>query len=104
MITFLYSAIIYLMVVNFTAFACFGLDKAAAKRHERRIPEMNLLMIAFVGGSAGSLIGQKFFRHKTLKQPFKLNLQLIVVFQMACLIALSFPSVREAVYIGLQNM
>lgn len=102
--TVLLSTAIYIVIINLTAFICFGWDKMAARQHERRIPEINLLMIALLGGSTGSLIGQKHFRHKTRKQPFKFNLQLIVVLHMICLIALSFPSVREAILTSLQDI
>jgi uncharacterized membrane protein YsdA (DUF1294 family) len=35
-------------------------------------------MLAFIGGSAGAVAGQKILRHKTRKQPFRKFLRLIV--------------------------
>jgi uncharacterized membrane protein YsdA (DUF1294 family) len=57
--------------MNLVSFVMFGLDKRFAERGTWRVPELTLLMIAAAGGSAGALLGQKYFRHKTRKQPFK---------------------------------
>ncbi|MGX9443556.1 DUF1294 domain-containing protein [Nitrobacteraceae bacterium UC4446_H13] len=37
----------------------------------RRIPESKLLFFAPIGGSAGAILGQQLFRHKTRKEPFQ---------------------------------
>ena len=71
-----------LVVLNFIAFAAFGMDKAAAENGRRRIAEATLLGWAFFGGTAGAYAGRALFRHKTRKQPFCGRLHGIAVFQV----------------------
>ena len=59
-----------LAVMNFLAFAAFGLDKARAEQGAWRISEDTLLQLAFFGGTLGAYAGRALFRHKTRKQPF----------------------------------
>jgi len=47
----------------------FG-DKVAAKRGNRRLPELNLLGISALGGWPGALLAMLVFRHKTNKYRF----------------------------------
>jgi uncharacterized membrane protein YsdA (DUF1294 family) len=49
----------------------FMLDKYLAEERRRRIPESTLLFLALVGGSAGAIAAQQFWRHKTQKEPFR---------------------------------
>lgn len=71
-----------LIVVNFLAFAAFGIDKALAEAGERRIPEATLLNLAFFGGTVGAYAGRSLFRHKTRKQPFSNELHGIAALQL----------------------
>ena len=63
----LFIAFIFIVLLNVIAFAAFGIDKYLAVRNYRRISEKTLLRLAFFGGSAGAIAGQKMFRHKTRK-------------------------------------
>lgn len=58
-------------IASIASFALYGLDKAAAVRGARRVPEATLHLLALVGGWPGALAGQLAFRHKTRKQPFR---------------------------------
>ena len=77
----------------FVAFALLNLwtvlrfwqDKQRAIAGARRIAEANLLGLALVGGSPGALLARRLFRHKTRKQPFSLQLYLIVAVQAGAL-------------------
>ena len=53
------------------AFFMYGEDKSAAEQGRWRTPESTLHIVALVGGWPGALIAQRFFRHKTKKQPFR---------------------------------
>ena len=77
-----------LIVLNFIAFAAFGLDKAAAEAGRQRISEATLLSWAFIGGTPGAYAGRALFRHKTRKQSFSSALHRIAVLQAIALAAM----------------
>ena len=77
--------VIFIAIVNATAFVLFMLDKHLAEEHMRRVPESTLLLVALVGGSAGAIAGQQYWRHKTKKEPFRTVLFSIPVIQAAFL-------------------
>lgn len=58
-------------LLSIVAFLIYGKDKSAAEQGRWRTPESTLHMLALVGGWPGALIAQRFFRHKTTKQPFR---------------------------------
>lgn len=71
-----------IIVMNFIAFAAFGIDKSRAEWGEWRISEATLLQLAFLGGTPGAYAGRFLFRHKTRKQPFCGNLHAIAALQL----------------------
>jgi uncharacterized membrane protein YsdA (DUF1294 family) len=73
--------LILLVLVNGVTFACFGLDKTAARTGARRIPEAQLLLLGMLGGTPGAFIASRLFRHKTKKQPFRNHLIMIAACQ-----------------------
>lgn len=81
-------ALIYLAAVNVVTFFMYGIDKWKAKRARRRISEATLLGLAVIGGSIGAWIGIKIWHHKTLHKKFKYGIPLILILQIAALIAL----------------
>lgn len=66
-----HSLIVWLFLINLLTFSIYGADKYAARKSWHRVPESTLLLLGFVGGWPGAICGQKLFRHKTQKQPFK---------------------------------
>ena len=79
-----------LVALNLFTMLRFWQDKQRAVAGERRIPEVDLLGLALIGGSPGALIARRLFRHKTRKQPFSTWLFLIVALQAGALIGLLF--------------
>lgn len=73
----------YLVVVNVVAFAVYGVDKKRAERGEPRIPEFALLLLAFLGGAVGALVGMLAFRHKTRKLRFRVCIPIALVLNLA---------------------
>ncbi len=73
----------YVIVINAVTYLLFGSDKRAAERGNSRIPEKPLLMASALGGSVGAVLGQRRFRHKSQKQPFKALLSGIIAAQIA---------------------
>ncbi|RYH97433.1 DUF1294 domain-containing protein, partial [Citrobacter werkmanii] len=49
--------VMWLIVANILTMALYGLDKMAARKAWRRVPESTLLMFGVVGGGAGARAG-----------------------------------------------
>jgi uncharacterized membrane protein YsdA (DUF1294 family) len=56
-----------LIILNLLSFVTFGIDKYLSIHKKRRISEKRLLLLTILGGSIGSVAGQKLFNHKTQK-------------------------------------
>lgn len=80
--------LLYLTIINAAGFLLMLIDKQKARRGAWRIPEATLIWIAILGGSIGSLIGMYFFRHKTRHLKFTVGIPLILLLQLALVIAL----------------
>lgn len=84
----IYIAVIYLILINLVGFFSMGVDKKKAKSNQWRIKEKTLFFIAVIGGSAGSVLGMKVFRHKTKHTAFVIGMPLILMVQTILLIFL----------------
>ena len=78
-----YILLIVLAAVNLLSFALYGIDKLKAKKGAWRIPEATLLLVAFLGGSLGALLGMELFRHKTKHVKFKVLVPLFLILHIA---------------------
>lgn len=87
---------IYMLAVNIFGFALMGIDKARAKKRGFRIPEATLFVVAVIGGSIGSIIGMFIFRHKTRKWYFIYGMPVILLLQIALVVALILSPVEVA--------
>lgn len=74
--------LIYLLIVNLVGFIIFGVDKKKAEKHAWRIPEKTLFAVAIIGGSIGTNLGMKIFRHKTKHKSFVIGMPVILLFQV----------------------
>lgn len=72
-----------LAAVNLFAFVLYGVDKVKAKKGAWRIPEATLLLVAFLGGSFGALLGMEVFRHKTRHLKFRILVPLFLILHIA---------------------
>lgn len=70
-------AVPMLGAINAAAIAAFAIDKRRAIAGQWRIAESTLLTLALLGGSPGALWARNRFRHKTRKQPFARQLDVI---------------------------
>ena len=76
----------YVVVINLIGFIVMGMDKQRAKKHAFRIPEATLFTIAIIGGSIGSIIGMRYFHHKTRHWYFVYGMPLILLLQIALIV------------------
>jgi uncharacterized membrane protein YsdA (DUF1294 family) len=80
----------WLLAVNLVTFAYYGYDKGRARSGARRVPEVVLHALVFLGGTLGGYAGMRLFRHKTIKGGFRLVFWVIVVLQLALLAAVLY--------------
>ena len=74
--------LIYLFLINMVAFLSMYIDKQRAINHKWRIKETTLLGLAILGGSIGSYLGLKTFKHKTKHIKFTLGIPTILGIQI----------------------
>ena len=88
--TLLIIFILYILLMNISAFNLFRKDKLKAKKQSgkdvngkiMRISERRLLTRCFFGGAIGGYLGMKICRHKTLKRKFTVGVGTMAVVQL----------------------
>ena len=78
----------YLIAINAITFIIYGIDKWKARKNKWRIPESTLLLLAVFGGSIGTFLGMRVWRHKTMHKKFKYGIPSILVLQIGLLLYL----------------
>jgi uncharacterized membrane protein YsdA (DUF1294 family)/cold shock CspA family protein len=78
-----------LVGVNALTALVYALDKSAARRGRRRMPERTLLLLGLLGGWPGALAAQQLLRHKTSKRSFQLAFWGTVAVNVAAVTAAS---------------
>jgi uncharacterized membrane protein YsdA (DUF1294 family) len=80
----------YLIIINFISILVTVCDKYKAIKHQWRIPESTLLLIAALGGSPAMLITMALIHHKTKHKKFMIGIPIIIILQLiACYFLLS---------------
>ena len=74
--------LIYLLILNAAGFLLMLIDKKKAQLGRWRIRESTLLTVAVLGGSLGTMMGMRLFRHKTKHLKFSLGVPMILVIQV----------------------
>ncbi len=65
-------AVLY-VVASTGALIAYAVDKSAARRGARRVPEATLHALALIGGWPGALIAQRLYHHKSRKASFQIG-------------------------------
>ncbi len=71
-----------MLTINLIGLISMWLDKKKAIKHQYRISEKTLFVVAVLGGSIGSILGMKKFRHKTKHWYFKYGMPFILIIQL----------------------
>ena len=74
-------------VMSVVTFVVYWVDKRAAARDRRRVPEARLHLMELLGGWPGALVAQILVRHKSRKLSFQIVFWLIVILHAAAWIA-----------------
>ena len=81
--------LVYLLIVSVVAFAVTVYDKwAAVNRPQERTRESTLLLLSALGGSLAMLFTMLGIRHKTKHLKFMIGIPVIIVLQIAAIVAL----------------
>lgn len=79
---------IYLLLINVLGLILMLADKRKAIKNRWRIPEATLMTVAAIGGSLGTLLGMRLFRHKTLHPKFAIGVPVLLALHIIVLILL----------------
>jgi len=66
-------------VMSSLTYVVYGFDKRAAQKGRSRISEKTLHLLSLFCGWPGALLAQHRLRHKTIKQPFKAILWIMIL-------------------------
>jgi uncharacterized membrane protein YsdA (DUF1294 family) len=69
--------------MSVVAFQAYLVDKRAAVRDRRRIPETTLHLLELLGGWPGALLAQRLIRHKNAKVGYQVVFWVIVMVHVA---------------------
>lgn len=72
----------YVVIMTIAGFLSMYIDKKKAIKHQWRIPEKTLFLIAILGGSIGSNLGMAVCRHKTKHWYFVIGMPAILILQI----------------------
>lgn len=75
-----------LIIWNIIVFAIYGIDKRKSIKGKWRIKEATLIILAFIMGGLGALLGMSVFHHKTKKLKFKILVPLALVLNVLVVI------------------
>ena len=86
-----YIALGYIALISLVSVVVCIYDKKISKKNkvQLRIPEKTLLLLSAIGGSVAMFITMLAIRHKTKHVKFMLGIPLIIILQIAAVIAIS---------------
>ncbi|MEH7491332.1 DUF1294 domain-containing protein [Neobacillus niacini] len=73
------------IMMNLIGLIVMKVDKDRAKKHQYRISENTLWLIAICGGAVGTTAGMQLYRHKTKHLNFKIGFPILAVAEVILL-------------------
>jgi uncharacterized membrane protein YsdA (DUF1294 family) len=74
------------LLMNLIGLFIMGADKKRAQKHQYRISERSLWMVAIFGGAVGTTAGMQLYRHKTKHTSFKIGFPFLAGIELVLLI------------------
>ena len=71
------TIVVFYLLMNVIGLLIMKVDKSRAKKHQYRISENTLWLVAIFGGAVGATAGMRIYRHKTKHFSFKVGFPLI---------------------------
>lgn len=81
---------IIIVVWNIITALLYGIDKHCARKKKHRISERCLILVAFLFGNIGAMLGMIIFNHKTSKTKFRILIPLSFVFNVLVIAGLDY--------------
>lgn len=104
---FITILIMYFIVINISTFAVFAADKRKARRDGWRVKESTLLLLSFLGGAIGGILGMILCRHKIRSLKFKIFLPVFLIVQIiivgTTIYINDYYHAEEAAYVSIQQ-
>ncbi|GGD16559.1 DUF1294 domain-containing protein [Pontibacillus salipaludis] len=82
----------YFVAVNVVALIQMQQDKSRAVKEEWRISEKQLWIVTLIGGSLGTYLGMKWFRHKTKHTAFVIGVPCALIAHCIMVVFLTMRS------------
>ncbi|NRD76067.1 DUF1294 domain-containing protein [Bacillus sp. BRMEA1] len=79
-----------MLIMNVWGFYIMGMDKKRAQKHQYRIQEKTLWLVAVFGGAIGTFLGMRLFRHKTKHLSFIIGFPILAIVDILLLIKIIF--------------
>lgn len=73
------------IIMNLIGLIVMKVDKDRAKKHQYRISEKTLWLIALFGGAVGTTAGMQLYRHKTKHLSFKFGFPILALAEIIVL-------------------
>jgi uncharacterized membrane protein YsdA (DUF1294 family) len=81
------------VLMNFIGLHTMKADKQRAIKHQYRIPEKTLWLVALFGGAIGTLMGMQMYRHKTKHLSFMIGFPLLAVIEFLAFVYINLKMV-----------
>lgn len=73
------------ILMNLVGLIIMKVDKDRAKKHQYRISENTLWLVAIFGGAVGTTAGMQIYRHKTKHLSFKVGFPILAAAEIILL-------------------
>ncbi len=83
------------LAMGVVTYIFYSIDKTAAQKGERRIPESTLHIFAVLGGWCGALFAQQKLRHKTIKVEFQRLFWISVILNWLVMAGLTLLNLQQ---------